>query len=117
MQQALADGMLVAGCTAQPDPGAVGHALVWATNALSSGHKWFCMEAQRRDVTKKVRMTRDRADRLAALAEGLGKTESEVLREAVDLMDAQEQKRRAIQALIDMVGPGEKYEKAGIALK
>lgn len=105
------------GRAGQPDPGGIGHAKVRATNALFSGYKWVCMEAQRRDVTKKVRMTRDRADRLAALAEGLGKTESEVLREAVDLMDAQEQKRRAIQALIDMVGPGEEYEKEGIALK
>jgi predicted DNA-binding protein len=69
------------------------------------------MADARQDVTKKVRMSRDRADRLATLARKTGKSESELLREGLDLIEWQEHQREALQYAIDLLQPGEKYVK------
>jgi predicted DNA-binding protein len=62
-------------------------------------------------VTKKVRMSRDRAKRLAALAKKTGRSESDVLRDGLDLAWRRQEQREALQAIIDTLAPGEKYEK------
>lgn len=57
-------------------------------------------------VMKKVRMTEEEAGRLAKLARDLGKTESEVLRQGIALVRAQEDRDEAIEELIAMIeGP------------
>jgi predicted DNA-binding protein len=54
-------------------------------------------------VMKKVRMTEDEAHGLSVLAKGMGKTESEVLREGIALVRAQEERDEAIEDLIAMI--------------
>lgn len=51
-------------------------------------------------------MTEDEAQGLASLAKDLGKTESEILREGILLVRAQEERDEAIEDLVAMVeGP------------
>jgi len=68
-------------------------------------------------VTKKVRMSRDRAKRLAALAKKTGRTESDLLREGVDVLLRREEQRDALQAFIDVLQPGEEYVKDRLIFK
>lgn len=81
-----------------------------------TGHTYLGVD-DIKEVTKKVRMSRDRAGRLAALARTTGKTESELLREGLDLLEWQEQKRAALQVIIDTLEPGEAHQKARLRFK
>lgn len=52
------------------------------------------------DVTKKVRLTRDRARRLSRLAREMHATESDVLRQGLDLVDRVRRRRANVEGLI-----------------
>lgn len=70
-----------------------------------------------KDVTKKVRMSRDRAERLAAAARDLGVSESEAIREGIELVVRRARRMKAAEALGAMIAPGETYVKGEIWLK
>ncbi len=70
-------------------------------------HLGFCVA---RSVTKKVRMTPERADRLAELAETLGTSESEVLRQGLAMVERVKARHENIHRLIDLAR-GEEPEK------
>lgn len=53
-------------------------------------------------ITKKVRLDDDYARRLARLAKGRGRTESEILREGIDLVEQLEKRQEALDGLIEM---------------
>jgi predicted DNA-binding protein len=70
-------------------------------------------------VTKRVRMSKDRAARLARLAKRRGMTESAVLREAMDVLERQDaflkSRNQAIDELIAMIrGPEPKKIQFGL---
>lgn len=55
-------------------------------------------------ITKKVRMDARQAKRLHRLARDLGMTESEVLRQGIDMMERVRDRKRNVQKLIDILG-------------
>lgn len=55
-------------------------------------------------VVKKVRLDRARLRRLARLARALGKTESDVLRDGLDLLAMRERRREGAEKLIALLG-------------
>ena len=70
-------------------------------------------------ITKRLRMSRERAKRLARLAKTRGTSESAVLRDAMDLLEKQtdvlRRRREHIQGLIDMIeGPEPKKIQFGL---
>jgi predicted DNA-binding protein len=56
-----------------------------------------------RSVMKRVRMSPERVERLAKLAERTGKTESELIREGLDLVENRERQKIAVEELIGLV--------------
>jgi predicted DNA-binding protein len=56
-----------------------------------------------RSVMKRVRMSPERAERLAELAGRTGKTESELIREGLDLVENRERQKIAVEELIGLV--------------
>ena len=66
-------------------------------------------------ITKKVRMDRATAQRLARVARETHRSEGEVLREGVELAERQSRRRAAIAGLIAMIeGPEPKPIKFGL---
>ncbi|MGB0652247.1 MAG: hypothetical protein ACPGQL_03515 [Thermoplasmatota archaeon] len=63
------------------------------------------------EVTKKVRMSRDRAQRLAALAKKAGVTESEAMRQGITLLERELERKEGLDALLAMIDPGDSYVK------
>lgn len=62
--------------------------------------------AMMREVIKKIRLTRAESKRLARLARRTRRTESEVLREGIDLVETRVDRAKAIEDLIDLInGP------------
>lgn len=57
----------------------------------------------KRSVVMRARVPAAKAKRLRQLAKSQGKTESELLREALDLLDRRERRREAIEGLISMI--------------
>jgi predicted DNA-binding protein len=55
-----------------------------------------------RSVMKRVRMSPERAERLAELAGRTGKTESELIREGLDLVENRERQKVAVEELIGL---------------
>lgn len=67
-------------------------------------------------VTKKVRLSDERAAQLEHLADKLDMTESDVLRYGLDLVDRMEARRENVQKLIDLID-GEEPPKIRFHLK
>lgn len=59
-----------------------------------------------RSVMKRIRMSPERAQRLARLARETGRTESDLLREGMDLVEQRQRRRIAVEELIQLAqGP------------
>lgn len=72
--------------------------------------------AMQLEITKKVRMTLPEAKTLAKLARKRQESESQVLRQALDLLARRQQREEAIDGLIKMT-EGQTYTKSRFRLK
>jgi predicted DNA-binding protein len=69
----------------------------------------------RRSVTKRVRFSAEGAERLARLARRTGKTESDLIREGLELLAQREQRRVAVEDLARLAqGPAPPKARFGL---